>query len=92
MPLSMKCISLKTWQVSWHVNASCVIRKINTSRLLEPADTWVTDVVAREWDAGMAQISPMRSASGALDAFGPTDLQLNRAVTSNNKADHVSNL
>lgn len=52
----------------------------------------MTDVVAREWAAGMAQISPMRSASAALDAFGPTDLQLNRAVTSNNTADHVSNL
>lgn len=40
----------------------------------------------------MVQISPMRSTSAALDAFGPTDLQLNRAVTSNNTADHVSNL
>lgn len=82
----------KTCQVSWHINASRVTRRINTSRLPEPADTLVTDVVAREWAAGMAQISPMRSACRALDAFGPTDLQLNRAVRSNNKADHMSNL
>jgi len=52
----------------------------------------VTDVVAGEWAEWMAQISLMRSESEPLAAFGPTDLQLNRALTSNNRADHVSSL
>lgn len=40
----------------------------------------------------MAEISPMRSESKALAAFGPADLQLNRALTQHNRADHVSHL
>lgn len=69
-----------------------LINTINTDGLLEPADRAVTDVVAGEWAEWMARINPMRSEREALAAFGPTDLQLNRAVTSNSKADHVCNL
>lgn len=58
---------------------------------MEPADREVTDVAAEEWAEWMAQIHPMRSEKEALAVFGPTDLQLNRAETSNTKADHVSN-
>lgn len=40
----------------------------------------------------MAQIGPMRSESKALAAFGPADLQLNRALTAPNRTDRTSHL
>ena len=53
-------------------------------------DRSMTDAARSEWAEWMAQIKPMRSQSKAPLALGPADLQLNRALTSHNGADHVS--
>lgn len=58
-----------------------VIAAINTDLPFLQTDTSMTDAAAAERAEWMARISPMRSDSKALVAFGPVHLQLNGALT-----------